>query len=197
MEVKYIRVSSVGQNIDRQKSNNIFTIVDKCSGSIPFFKRDGGMEVKMLVDEDKLSVLNVKSIDRLGRDLRDILQVISYFNKKKIPIVFQTQGLRTLDENGKENQVSKMIISIMGSLSEMEKNMIRERQMEGIRIAQLKGKYTGRKSGTKEDVLTFLNKDKNKEVIKYLKKGYKSVEISKIVGIHINTITKIKKLSNL
>jgi hypothetical protein len=42
-------------------------------------------------------------------------------------------------------------------------------------------------------MLTFLSKEKNKKALDYLKKGYKAVEISKITGIHINTITKIKK----
>ena len=65
--------------------------------------------------------------------------------------------------------------------------------MEGIKIAKLKGVYKGRHEGSKEDILTFLSKEKNKKALDYLKKGYKAVEISKITGIHINTITKIKK----
>ena len=87
-----------------------------------------------------------------------------------------------------------MMISILGIVGEMEKAQIRERQMEGIRIAKLKGVYQGRKSGSKEDMITFLNKPKNRKAIEYLKKGYKAVEISKLTNLHVNTITKIKKL---
>ncbi len=76
----------------------------------------------------------------------------------------------------------------------MEKNQIRERQLEGIRIAKLKGVYEGRAVGSKEDVLSFLSKPKNKEALTFLKKGYKSIEITKLTGLNINTITKIKKL---
>jgi DNA invertase Pin-like site-specific DNA recombinase len=90
-----------------------------------------------------------------------------------------------------------MIISIMGSLAEMERNLIRERQREGIAIAKLKGKYTGRKSGTKEDTLTFLNKPKNQKVLTYLKKGYKGSEIAKIIGVHPNTISKVKSVAHI
>jgi len=198
MKVKYIRISSLSQNTSRQELNNEFyPVIDKCSGSIPFFQRDGGKEIMEMIEERKLTELFVSSIDRLGRDLKDILNVITIFNEKKIPIHFQSQGLTTLSSDGSENQMSKMIISIMGSIAEMERNLIRERQREGIYIAKMKGVYTGRKRGTKEDVMTFLNKEKNQKVIKYLKKGYKSVEISKIVGIHINTITKIKKHSSI
>ncbi len=76
----------------------------------------------------------------------------------------------------------------------MERNQIRERQLDGIRIAKLKGVYKGRMAGSKEDALAFLSKEKNKKVLELLKKGYKGVEVSKIVGININTITKVKKL---
>ena len=65
-------------------------------------------------------------------------------------------------------------------------------------LAKLKGNvYTGRKKDSKEDTLKFLSKPKNAKAIDYIKKGYKNVEVAKIVGIHYNTITKIKKIANL
>ncbi len=75
----------------------------------------------------------------------------------------------------------------------MERKQIRERQREGIELAKLRGVYKGRVQGSKEDIRTFLNKPKVVKTIDYIKKGYKASEISRIVGIHINTITKIKK----
>lgn len=53
-------------------------------------------------------------------------------------------------------------------------------------------KYSGRKQNTKEDRFKFLSKPKNKKAIEYLNKGMKGVEVSKLVGISLNTITKIK-----
>jgi len=53
--------------------------------------------------------------------------------------------------------------------------------------------YTGRKTGSREDTQRFLNKPKNSKALLYLKKGYKSTEISTLLGLHVNTITKIKK----
>jgi DNA invertase Pin-like site-specific DNA recombinase len=76
----------------------------------------------------------------------------------------------------------------------MERNQIRERQIEGIRIAKMKGAFKGRQKGTKEDILSFLNKDRNKKAIEYIKKGYKNTEISKLTGLHINTLTKLKSV---
>lgn len=197
MKVLYCRVSSLTQNLDRQKVDEKsykLVIEDKCSGAVPFFDRQGGKEILSLIDNNALSTLAVVSIDRLGRDLRDIMNTIHYFTKRSIAINFISQGLSTLDENGNENPISKMMIGIFGTLSEMEKAQIRERQLEGIKIAKLKGVYKGRAEGSKEDILAFLSKPKNKEALSYLKKGYKAVEISKLTNLHINTITKIKKL---
>lgn len=201
MNVLYTRCSSIDQKTDRQRINEKdfgLVIEDKCSGAIPFFERPGGIEVKKLLDKDIITTLSAWQIDRLGRNLRDIVNTIHFFSERRIPIHFVEQGLRTLDQNGKENAISKMIISILGVVGEMERNQIRERQLEGIRLAKLKGNvYVGRKTGSKEDVLSFLSKDKNKKALDLLKKGYKGTEIAKIVGININTITKIRQLGML
>jgi DNA invertase Pin-like site-specific DNA recombinase len=194
--VSYVRVSSLDQRTDRQRVNEAdfdFIIEDKCSGAIAFFEREGGKEIKKLVDAGVLSSLSVWQIDRLGRDLRDIMNTIHYFNSFDVPIKFVAQGLSTLDHEGKENPISKMIISILGIVGEMERNQIKERQREGIRIAKLKGSFKGRKIGSKEDILSFLSKEKNKKAVDYLKKGFKAVEVSKLTGLNVNTITKIKK----
>jgi len=84
--------------------------------------------------------------------------------------------------------------SILATVSEMERCQIRERQLEGVRLAKARGVYKGRLSGTTEGVLAFLSKPKNRKALEYLKKGYKMNEAAKLAGIHINTITKIKKL---
>ena len=197
MKVLYTRVSTIDQKTDRQRiteSDFDLVIEDKCSGAVPLFERTGGLELKKLIDEGILSSLSVWTIDRLGRDLRDIINTIHFFNESGVPIMFISQGLKTLDDNGKENPLSKMMISILGVVGEMERNQIRERQLEGIKLAKMKGVYNGRKSGSSEDVLTFLKKPKNQKVLELLKKGYKGIEISKIVGVHVNTVTKVKRL---
>jgi DNA invertase Pin-like site-specific DNA recombinase len=197
MKVLYCRVSTIDQKTDRQKVNEKdfqYLVEDKCSGAVPFFERQGGLEIKKLLDEGILTSLSVWQIDRLGRDLRDIINTIHYFNQKNITINFISQGLTTLDQNGKENPITKMIISILGIVGEMERVQIKERQLEGVRIAKMKGVYLGRKEGSSETVLSFLSKEKNKKALEYLKKGYKSVEVAKLTNLHFNTISKIKKL---
>ena len=197
MTILYTRVSSIEQKSERQLLNaKDFDLVieDKCSGATPFFERDGGKKIEKLIASKKATKISVHQIDRLGRNLLDILNTISFFNEKGICIDFVQQGIKTLNDDGTENPISKMIISILGIVAEMERNLIRERVREGIAIAKASGIYKGRKKGTKERAIDFLNKEKNKKALEYLEKGYKQIEISKIIGLHPNTISKINKM---
>ena len=87
------------------------------------------------------------------------------------------------------------MLSILGSVGQYEKSLTKKRQLQGIELTKklFPHKYGGRKQNTKEDRFKFLSKPKNQKAIEYLNKGMKGVEISKLVGISLNTITKIKK----
>lgn len=197
MNLLYTRISTIDQKNDRQIQNaKDFNLVieDKCSGATPFFERDGGKRIEKMVSKNQVTQISVHAIDRLGRNLLDILNTIAFFNKKDICIHFIQQGIKTLNEDGTENPISKMIISILGVVAEMERNLIKERQAEGVAIAKANGVYKGRAKGTRESNLDFLNKPKVKKAIDYLNSGMKSIEVNKLTGLHPNTITKIKKI---
>jgi len=199
IRVLYTRVSSNGQTTKIQKvflENYDFVFEDKCSGNIPFFERSGGKEVLKLVKKDSNIELDVWNIDRLERDTRCLLNTIHFFTSKGICINFFAQGLKTLNEDGSENTATKMVIPMLGVVAQMERNAIMVRTRKGIEIAKQEGKYKGRNKGTVEDVSYFLSKPKNKEVLGYIKKGYKNSAISKITRISINTIVKIRKYAN-
>jgi DNA invertase Pin-like site-specific DNA recombinase len=200
MKVLYTRISSVDQKTDRQRvTEKDYDIVveDKCSGSIPFFDREGGKEILKYTDAGVLTSLSVWEIDRLGRNLRDILNTIHFFSEKGIIIYFINQGLKTIDDQGKENSITKLIISILGIVGEMERNQLKERQKAGIQLAKLRNVYKGRKPGSNENILEFLKKPQNQKVLEYLKKGYKCKEAALLADVHHNTVTKIRKLGFL
>lgn len=200
ISILYVRVSTLDQKTDRQRVNESEfgrVITDQCSGSVPMFEREGGREIKRLLDLGIVTKISCWQIDRCGRDLRDIINFLHYTTAKKIPVHFISQGLTTLNENGEENSVAKMMISILGVVAEMERKLILERQKEGIEIAKLKGNvYFGRKPNSKEDPLRFLSKPRNKKAMELLKRGYKAREVARIIGLSPNTVTKIKKLIN-
>ena len=195
--ILYTRVSTLDQRTDRQRvTENDFSLVveDYCSGSIPIFERPEGSKLKKMIDRNLVSSISVWQIDRCGRDLRDIINFIHYTTERRIPITFLSQGLTTLDKDGKENPIAKMIIAILGVVSEMTRTQILENQRQGIALAKLDpNKYMGRKPGSVEDPVKFLSKKRNRQALDLLKNGYKNIEVAKIVGLHPNTITKIKR----
>lgn len=199
IKILYVRCSTLGQNSDRQKINSEnydLIIEDKISGTVPFFERPGGKQILKLIEKHQSFELHVHDISRLGRDLRNILNTIHFISEvNKQPIFFITQGLITIDENGNENSISKLMISILGTIADMTRKQQREAQLEGIAIAKAQKRFTGRAFGSTEDVHKFLSKPKNKKALEYLKKGYKLREAAKLAEVHINTMTKIKKLA--
>jgi DNA invertase Pin-like site-specific DNA recombinase len=201
MNILYTRISSIiGQKNDRQVQNAKdfdFVIEDKCSGATPFFERDGGKRIEKMISKNQVTKISVHQIDRLGRNLLDILNTCAYFNKKGICIHFIQQGIKTLNDDGTENPISKMIISVLGVVSEMEKELIKERQREGVAIAKANGVYKGRVKGSTLSNLDFLNKPKVKKAIDLIEKGYKHSEIAVIAKLHPNTLSKIKKTYKL
>jgi len=127
-----------------------------------------------------------------------ILPVSFGFNWRIPPdIMADKRNLRVIDRSQnsskgyKCNEIPKFIQKYM--INTHERTM-KERQLEGIQRAKDNGVYTGRKPGSKESIDKFINKPKIKEVIRYLNMGWKSTDISEEVGVHINTITKVKKM---
>jgi DNA invertase Pin-like site-specific DNA recombinase len=199
MKVFYSRVSTVEQNVERQiqKIDGFdYVLTDKCSGLIPLFERPQGSQIKDLIDMGKLTHLEIHSIDRLGRSLLSTLEVWNELTKKNIIIVCRNPNIRNIDEHGKVDVFSELMMSILSTMSSFEKSLIKERQMEGIRIRKDKGLYGGRKIGSKDDQEKFLNKPKSKRIREYLNKGsYTYDEIRKILGCSLNTISKVKRIT--
>ena len=197
MKVYYSRVSTEEQNEERQLHDiNGFDYVfkDKCSGSIEFYERPKGSQIKELIDTGKLTHLEIHSIDRLGRSTEDILKLWSILTKLGIKIICRNPNLTNFKEDGTQDEVSEMIISILSVMAKFERNMILQRQKEGIIIAKAKGLYRGRKIGTRETREKFIKKERNQKILQYLNKGYRYAEISKILGCSYSTINKTRTI---
>ena len=194
----YVRVSSFQQKTDRQlvSTEGMKVFEDRCSGSVPFAERPSGRRVIDTMMAGDLEKLVVHSLDRLGRDLLDILKTIELFTEHGVPISIQKEGLRTLDDDGRQNPTSRMVISILGVISEMERSQIRDRQLEGIALAKARGAYIGRRPGSVEGRAKFLGKARIRQIADYLQRGLKGVEIQKIMGCSPNTISKVRRLTD-
>ncbi len=162
MKILYVRCSTLDQDTDRQRVNqNDFGLVieDRCSGTVPFFEREGGSKIRSLVESGSVTSISCWEIDRGGRDLWDILNTIHWLTEHKISVHFIKQNLRTMDLEGQIDPIAQATIAILGVVSQMEGRFIKERQMEGIKLAKLKkGLYLGRKAGSKGACRDLLSK---------------------------------------
>lgn len=137
--VGYVRVSSVDQNTERQLAgislDKVFT--DKASG------RDTNRpQLQACLDylrED--DTLVVHSMDRLARNVEDLLRVVNQLVEKGVTASFIKENLTF---SGAPNPMNKLMLTLLGAFAEFERNLIRERQREGIEIAKGKGVYKGR-----------------------------------------------------
>lgn len=118
------------------KEENIYS--DKISGSKD---ERPGLEncLKALREED---ILVVYKLDRLGRNLKHLIQTVEDLTKRKIGFkVLSGQGVN-IDTT---TPAGKMIFSIFGALAEFERELIRERTIAGITAARARGRMGGRK----------------------------------------------------
>lgn len=195
MKARYVRVSSIKQNEERQlvrqhQDEKLF--LDKISGSIPFEDRPQAKELLSAIQRGEIKYVSVSSIDRLGRSTLNVLQTIDAFTKLGVVLKVDNLGLESLVA-GKENPTFKLIVSVLANISEMERSTLRERQLEGIQIAKLKGTYKGREKGTTESREEILMK--YKEVVKLLNKNnYTYLQIAKLTDCSKNTVIKVKKV---
>lgn len=148
----YARVSSKEQNLDRQiaaftalgaKDREIIT--DKESGKD--LERPGYQVLKNAILR-RGDTLVVKSLDRLSRNKADIHNELRYFKENgiRLKVIDLPTTMMDLPE-GQEwvfEMVNNILIEVLGTIAEQERETIRKRQAEGIQAAKAKGKKLGR-----------------------------------------------------
>lgn len=138
--VGYVRVSTVGQNTDRQLDgvdlDRLFE--DRASGKDT--ERPALAEALKYVRQG--DVLHVHSLDRLARNLDDLRQIVKALTSRGVRVQFHKESLVF---SGDDSPMSVLLLSVMGAFAEFERALIRERQREGIELAKARGAYRGRK----------------------------------------------------
>jgi Site-specific recombinases, DNA invertase Pin homologs len=141
MKIAYVRVSTSEQNTERQ-----FAALKEIGVDKYYEEKLSGKDTNRPELQEMLSyvrdgdVVYVESISRLGRNLKDLIDIVEMLDKKNV-------GLISLKESHIDTTTptGKLIFQIFASLSEFERNQMKQRQSEGIKIAKEKGKYKGRK----------------------------------------------------
>jgi DNA invertase Pin-like site-specific DNA recombinase len=193
-KVKYVRVSTEEQNTARQQKNESSfdkTYVDKISGSVSFFDRPQSKKLINDITIGKIVEVHVVSIDRIGRNILDILTVCEFFNNNDVNLYVENIGMFSMVD-GKSNPIFKMIVSVVGNVAEMERINMLERQKAGIEIAKAKGVYKGRLYGSRMTDDEFLKKYKKVEV--ELRNGESLRRSAKLGGVSLGVAQKVKRL---
>lgn len=140
--VAYVRVSSFDQNLGRQletlgEVDRVFE--EKVSGGSRT-DRVALLECIRYVREG--DIVKVASMDRLARSLTDLREIVDEITEKGASVVFvKEQQTYSRDT---EDAIGRLMLNLLGAFAEFERTLIRERQREGIRLAQAAGKYKGR-----------------------------------------------------
>jgi DNA invertase Pin-like site-specific DNA recombinase len=145
-QVGYIRVSSIDQNTVRQ--------LDGLSLDKIFTEKMSGKDTQRPVLQECLAyirdgdTLHVHSIDRLARNAKDLLNLVEEMIGKGVNLKFHKNNL-TFTPDSKDH-MAKLQLTMLAAFAEFERELIKERQREGIAIAKAAGKYAKRRKITDE-----------------------------------------------
>jgi DNA invertase Pin-like site-specific DNA recombinase len=115
----------------------------------------------------------VTKLDRLARSITDLLQILQRLEKKHVEVNILNLGLDTSTPTG------KLILTVLGGIAQFEREMMLERQREGIAKAKREGKYKGRQP---------LPEEKRDSIIRLGLAGLKKAEIARQVGVGQATV---------
>ncbi|EQB86561.1 hypothetical protein M918_13800 [Clostridium sp. BL8] len=141
MKVAYIRVSTIEQNEERQVKAMDNLGIEKYFNEKISAKDTNRPKLKELMDFVREGdIVYIKDFSRLARSTKDLLELVEYFNKKKVNLISLKENLDTSTPTG------KLMVTMMGAINEFERTNLLERQREGIAIAKENGAYKGRKA---------------------------------------------------
>ncbi len=186
MKVIYGRISTFDQNEARQLVKGEISFIDKCSGAVPFMERPQAKKLLEYLKVNPNFETEVLSVDRIGRSTLDILQTIQFFKQNGYVLKITNLGMDN------SSPFFDLMISLLGTLAEHERQVIKERCKGGIAIAKSKGIYEGRKKGTTDDRNRTLKK--HQDVVTCLNSKMKISEICRLTGKHRATVYKVKEL---
>lgn len=176
-KIGYIRVSSLDQNAERQldgiKLDKVFT--DKASG-----KDTNRPQLQAALNHVRAGdALVVHSMDRLARNVEDMLRLVREMNDKGVSVEFIKENMSFTA--GSDDPRSTLMFTMLIAFAQFERSLIRERQREGIALAKAKGTvYKGRKPA--------LNAERVAQLREQAATGANRTKLAKEFGISRETL---------
>ncbi|WP_144505623.1 recombinase family protein [Bacillus mycoides] len=135
----YARVSAQDQNLDTQIEQLLKYGVDKVVKEKISGVSQEKIELNHLLSQlIKGDTLVVTRMDRLGRNTIQLLQFVEHLREKGVHFAVLNLGIDTRTPTG------KFFLTVMSAFSELDREMIKEKQIAGIKLAKQKGVYRGR-----------------------------------------------------
>ena len=192
MIVKYLRVSTTKQDPGRQEIQlNKLGIkfdkeyIDKMTGKT----KDRPMLNKMIVELKDGDTVYCESISRLGRNLKDLIEIIEQLVNKGIRVIIVKEGIDT------SSSTYKLLLAVFGGVAEMERETIQERVLQGVEKCKVTGTTkTGRWFGREVKKAEDLPKDFKKYYLKMLDGEISKTEMAKLLGCGRATVYRWIKL---
>lgn len=189
-KIGYARVSSTGQNLDRQ-----IELLEKVGATKIFTEKQSGAEISNRPELNNLlnyireqDVVIVAELDRLGRKAKDLDYIINTIQNKGASLqILNLPTTQTQDPN-LNRLLNNLILELYKYIAETERQKIKERQKQGIELAKQQGKYTGRKKKYNK------NSPQLVQAFKLLDKGYSIRKSAESTGINYQTLRNYIKL---
>lgn len=185
MRIGYARVSTKDQNLELQ-----LDALAQVGCEVIFQERASGVKTdrpeleRMLAQLRQGDVVCIYKLDRLGRSLKNLLELVADFESRGIGLKSLTDAIDTTTPQG------RLVLNIFGSLAEFERDLIRERTRAGLEAARARGRKGGRRKGLSPEAQ---KKAMLAEV--YYKEGKLGVdEIARTIGVSKMTFYKYLRL---
>ena len=179
MKIGYARVSTKDQDTSAQEEALHRAGCSKVFKEIASGGKWERVELHRMMDQLRAGdVVVVWKLDRFSRSLRDLLQLLAHLESLGVGFRSLTEAIDTTSAAG------KMLLQIIGSFAEFERNLIRERTSAGIARAKAQGKHLGRRSK--------LSLEQQEEVRRSLKSGEKSqAELARLFRVAPSAISRL------
>lgn len=202
--VIYARVSSVSdrQSTDRQVTDltqysnikgysidKVFT--EKISGAAKNIDRIVLSECIDYCVSNDINILLVSELSRLGRNVFEVQENVKLLKDAKINIYFQKEDFSILDSEGKENPFCAIMIAVLGTCAQMERENIKFRLNSGRNQYIANGGKLGRKEGSKKTKEQ--KAEQYKKVLSDLRAGKSIRDVAKLNEVSPSTVLSLKK----
>lgn len=138
--IGYVRVSTYDQNAERQLEgvalDRVFS--DAASGK----DTDRPQLISLLAYAREGDTIVVHSMDRLARNVDDLRRLVQEQTRRGVRVQFMKENLLF---TGEESPMANLMLTVLGAVAQFERDLIKERQREGIALAKQRGVYRGRK----------------------------------------------------